>query len=380
MNVYVASLASALAHAGVECDVLVRRDDPTQPKILEVEPGYRVVHLDAGPAAPIAKEQLVDHLDEFALRAADFVAEHDHEVLHAHYWMSGGVAHRLKHELSLPLVATFHTLAAVKRAAGFDDEPEAREAVERDVVRCSDLILASTTVERDQLVALYGADPTRVEVMAPGVDHALFHARRRAADRSALGLDGHRVVLFAGRIQPLKGADLAIEAIVARGDDNVVLLLVGGPSGRDGRAELERLQRLASARGVADQVRFLPAVPHAQLARYYRAADVCIVPSRTESFGLVALEAAACGTPVVAAAVDGLRALVDDGHTGFLVERRTPDAFAAAIGTILDDDALAEEMGVSAAARAGRYSWSITAARLRRLYADLTARELLQCR
>jgi D-inositol-3-phosphate glycosyltransferase len=381
MNVYVASLASALAHAGVDCDVFVRRDDPAQPHILTVEPGYRVVHVDAGPPEPLDKTDLVTHLDEFARNARVHLARGEYDVLHAHYWMSGVVAHALKHVAELPLVSTFHTLAAVKAAAGAGDEPPARLACERDVVRCSDLILASTTDERGQLARHYDADVERVEVVAPGVDHRLFHPRGREHDRAALvSGDDERLVLFAGRIQPLKGADLAIEAVAALHDPRVVLLLVGGPSGAEGARELARLRTLVRELGIERQVRFVAPVPHTQLARYYRAVDACIVPSRSESFGLVALEAAACGTPVVAAAVDGLRSLVDDGHTGYLVEGRDPTAFAAPLATLLADRDLAWEMGTSAAARAGRYSWNITAARLRRLYGDLAVREPVQCR
>lgn len=381
MNVYVASLASALARAGVECDVFVRRDDPRPPAVLSVEPGVRVIHLDAGPATPLPKREVAATLDELAARAAPICARERYDVLHAHYWMSGAVAHRLKHELDVPLVSTFHTLAAVKAAAGFDDDGPDRVAIERAVIQCSDLILASTTYESDQLVSLYDAAADRIEVVPPGVDHAVFHARGRAADRTALGLDGRRVVLFAGRIQPLKGVDVAVDAIAQLRADipDVLLLLVGGASGADGEAEMARLRRRVGELGLDDHVRFMAPVPHAQLARYYRAADCCIVPSHTESFGLVALEAASCGTPVVAADVDGLRSLVDDGHTGYLVEGRTAADFATAIGRVLADPERAWEMGTSASARAGRYSWSITAARLRRLYADLAAREPVRC-
>ncbi len=379
MNVYVASLASALAHAGVDCDVFVRRDSPDLPSVLTVEPGFRVVHIDAGPAEPLPKDELVGHLDEFVANAGVVLERGGHEVLHAHYWMSGAVAHRLKHELDRPLVTTFHTLGAVKGAAGYH-ESASRLSVERDVVRCSDLILASTPDESDQLRELYGAEPDRVEVVPPGVDHRLFHDQDRTRDRESLGLNHRKVVLFAGRIQPLKGAGLAIEAIGELDDPTVLLLIVGGPSGADGERELERLRALVAERGLEEQVRFMSAVPHAQLARYYRAADVCIVPSHTESFGLVALEAAACGAPVVAAAVDGLRSLVDDGETGFLVEGRDPAEYAAPLRKLLGDADLAAHMGATAAARARRYSWSITAARLRRLYGDLAAREPVRCR
>jgi D-inositol-3-phosphate glycosyltransferase len=188
------------------------------------------------------------------------------------------------------------------------------------------------------------------------------------------------VLLFVGRIQPLKGADVAVRTLAALDRTDATLLVVGGPSGPDGPAELRRVRELVAEAGLGQRIRFVPPQPHEALPAYYRAADVCLVPSRSESFGLVALEAAACGTPVVAAAVGGLRTLVDHAHTGFLVEGRDPSAFAAYAGEVLDNRLLAAEMGVTAAARARRYRWAITAARLRRLYADLAARRLVECR
>jgi D-inositol-3-phosphate glycosyltransferase len=194
-----------------------------------------------------------------------------------------------------------------------------------------------------------------------------------------LGLDGQRVLLYVGRIQPLKGAALAVRCLATLDDPSVMLVVVGGPSGPDGVAEVKRVRALAHELGVADRVRWVPPQPHHRLAHFYRAADVCIVPSRTESFGLVALEAAACGTPVVAASVGGLRSLVDDAHTGFLVEGRDPADYAAPVTLLLDEAQLAAEMGLSASARSRRYSWSTTAGRLRRLYGDLVARGLVRC-
>jgi D-inositol-3-phosphate glycosyltransferase len=187
------------------------------------------------------------------------------------------------------------------------------------------------------------------------------------------------VLVFVGRIQPLKGAGLAVRCLAALDDPSVTLLIVGGPSGRDGHRELQRVRALADELGVADQIRWVRPQRHQRLADYYRAADVCIVPSRSESFGLVALEAAACGTPVVAAAVGGLRSLVDHDVTGYLIDGRNPADYAGPIEKLLADDSLARDMGASAAARSLRYSWSMTAARLRRLYADLVARGLVRC-
>jgi D-inositol-3-phosphate glycosyltransferase len=382
MNVYVRALAGALARAGVACDVYTRSEDPAQPRVVEVERGFRVVHVEAGPLHAVPRFELPGLLDAFIDAAeADIAAGPPVDVLHGNYWLSGAVAHQLKHRRDLPMVATFHTLARVKADAGVDDDPDERLRVEHDVINCSDLMLASTESEREQLVTHYGAVPERVEIVPPGVDHSVFFpddARGRAA-RDRLGLDGRRTLLFAGRIQPLKGVGLAVRCLAELDDPGTILLVVGGPSGPDGAEELARTRALAHELGVAGNVRFVPPQPHTRLADYYRAADVCIVPSRAESFGLVALEAAACGTPVVAAAVGGLCSLVDDGSTGFLVDDRDPAAYAAPVSLLLDDPALAAEIGAEASARSRQYSWSITAARLRRLYGDLVARGLVRC-
>lgn len=383
MNVYVRALAAGLAHAGVECDVFTRREDPDAPTVTRVEDGFRVVHIDVGPSGPMALHDLAALVDPFA----DAVLEHmrgtgdDYDVLHANYWISGAVGHRLKHMIDRPLVATFHTLARVKAEAGFDDEPEQRARLEHEVIDCADLMLASTGEERLQLAELYGAEPSRIEIVPPGVDHSVFRPSRRDGTllRRQLGLGDRPLLLFVGRIQPLKGVDVALRALALE-DSPSTLVVVGGPSGPSGTSESQRLQSLVIELGLTDRVVFLPPQPHDALADFYRAADVCVVPSRSESFGLVALEAAACGTPVVAAAVGGLRSLVDDGVTGFLVEGHEPADYATPLSFLLRNPGRAAEMGESAVARSGRYSWSITAARLRRLYGDLVARNLVQCR
>jgi D-inositol-3-phosphate glycosyltransferase len=341
-----------------------------------------VVHLDAGPAAPVPKRALPALVDELALASCDhmLLSDDTYDALHANYWISGAVGHQVKHELDLPLVATFHTLARVKAEAGVDDDPRERARVEAEVVRCADLVVAATDDERRSLVAAYRADPERVEVVPPGVDHRIFFPGDKGAARRNLGLPrACPVLLFVGRIQPLKGVDLALRSLAGLPDRSAELVVVGGPSGVDGPSEVRRLHELADELGIASRVRWVLPQPHAALADYYRAADVCLVPSRSESFGLVALEAAACGTPVVASNVGGLQSLVDDGHTGFLVDGREPDDYVAPVARLLRDHRLAEELGVSASARSGRYTWNITAARLRRLYADLSARALVEC-
>lgn len=379
MNVYVRELSSALTRAGIECDVFTRAASDDALELVTVEPGLRVHHVSAGPRAEVAKEDLPAIVDEFADGVRDVLGRIGRvEAIHANYWLSGVAGHRLKHELGLPLVSTFHTLARVK-AETSGPEPDDRTRAEAQIVGCSDAILASCADEAAQLVRLYDADPARIELVPPGVEHAFFSPGPRAGARSALGLGEHPVLLFVGRIQPLKGVDVAVATLAALDDPDAVLLVVGGPSGPDGPAELERVHKLASDLGVAAQVRFVEPQPHHLLSTYYRAADVVLVPSRSESFGLVALEAAACGVPVVASAVGGLRTLVEHGRTGFLVEGRDPAAFAAYVAEVLDNPRLAVALGDAAATRARRYTWSTSAARLRRLYADLGARRLVEC-
>jgi D-inositol-3-phosphate glycosyltransferase len=379
MNVYVREMVSSLAQAGVECTTYTRADRAGLPVEVLVEPGHRVVHIEAGPYH-LPKEALADIIDEFT----DGVLEHldaggGTDVVHANYWLSGVVAHRLKHVLDIPFVSTFHTLARVK-AEGGDPEPAWRDRAEAEIITCADAICVSCTEEERQFRRLYGDPRGRIEIVAPGVEHAFFAPGDQAGARAALDLPIDRpVLLFVGRIQPLKGPDVAIRALAALGRPDALLLAVGGASGAEGDGEMARALELVADLGLQDQVRFVQPQPHHILSTYYRAADVVLVPSRSESFGLVALEAAACGIPVVASAVGGLLTLVDDGETGFLVSGRTPEEFAKAIARILDEPALAASMSVASAGRARHYTWSFAAARLRRLYADLRVNQLVAC-
>jgi len=400
MNVYVRELSSALARAGVECDVFTRASDPAAPATIAVEPGFRVHHVAAGPVAPMAKEILPAFIAEFTAGVGGCLRDlADHgkgvDAIHANYWLSGMAGHVLKHELELPLVSTFHTLDRVKAEASPEEidaaEPARRAQAEAEVIGCSDAILASCSVEAAQLVDLYGADAGRIEIVAPGVDHAFFAPGDSRQARRALGFPQDvPILLFVGRIQPLKGVDVAIEALaqmVARpgGRDgralaDARLVVIGGPSGPHGADERARIAALVTGRGLDGRVCFVPPQPHELLSSYYRAADVVVLPSRSESFGLVALEASACGVPVVAASVGGLSTLVDHGRTGFLVDGRSPELFARYVACILTDPGLGAAMGRAGAERSRRYTWSVAAARLRRLYADLTARQLVECR
>ncbi|MGQ0521339.1 MAG: glycosyltransferase [Actinomycetota bacterium] len=379
MNVYVRQLAAALARSGVECDVYTRAEAPDAPAVVAVEPGLRVHHVAAGVLGPVAKEELPELVEEFTDGVLARMRRHPADAISANYWLSGLVGHDLKHRLDLPLVSTFHTLARVK--AEGDTDPGRRARAEAAVMGCSDAVLASCTVEASQIASLYDADPARIEIVPPGVDHAFFSPGHRAQARRALGFGPGPLLLFVGRIQALKGLDVAVRALaeVVPTAPEASLVVVGGPSGPGGEAEVARVRALAAELGLADRVRMVPPQPHELLSTFYRAADVCLVPSRSESFGLVALEAAACGTPVVASAVGGLRTLVDHGRTGFLVEGRDPADFAAYTAELLHHPVLAADMARRAAARARGYTWSGAAARLRRLCTDLTSRSLVEC-
>ena len=377
MNVYVRELGGSLARAGVPVTIYVRRFAADLPERVALEPGLDVVHVDAGPL-DLPKESLIDHVEEFASGVQSHVVGSDVDVLHANYWLSAVAGHRIKHELSLPLVSTFHTLARVKAEAGGDDAP-LRARLESETIGCCDAICASNPVEVAQFVDHYGADPSRIELVPPGVDHAFFSPGDRAGARAALGLDDKPTLLFVGRIQPLKGLTVAVEALAALERDDARLVVVGGPSGPDGPAEMERVLQLVRDRGLEDRISMVAPQPHHALSSWYRSADVVLVPSRSESFGLVALEAAACGVPVVAAAVGGLRSLVLDGTTGYLTEGRDPAPMAARVDELLADPERAALMGANAANNARNYSWAGTAGRLRRIYSDLSKGALVEC-
>lgn len=380
MNVYVRELVSSLSQTGVECTTFTRADREGLPTEVMIEPGHRVVHIEAGPHH-LPKEALPEVSDEFCHGIIEWIkANETPDVIHGNYWLSGVVGHHLKHELGVPFVSTFHTLARVK-AEGGDPEPLWRDRAEAEIIQCSDGICVSCAEEEEQFRRLYGDPAGRIEIISPGVERAFFAPGAREAARHAIGFDVDRpLVLFVGRIQPLKGPDVAIRALAALERDDVQLVLVGGSSGRNGDVQAAEAHALVDELGLHDQVHFIEPQPHHILSSWYRAADVVLVPSRSESFGLVALEAAACGIPVVASAVGGLLSLVDDGETGFLIAGRRPTDFATAIAAILDDAELAASMGAAAEARARLYTWRAAADRLRSLYVDLdTATELINC-
>lgn len=381
MNVYVRELAAALAHAGHLCRVYVRADAPGLAARVEVEPGVTVEHVPAGPLA-LAKEALPGVVDEWADSVATAIdASGGTDVLHANYWLSGVAGHRLKHLLDRPLVTTFHTLARVKAAAG-DTEPESRARAEEAVVGCSDVVLASCPAEADQLAGLYGLPRARIAQIAPGVDHALFAPGPRWGARAALtelDLGDAPMVLFVGRIQRLKGLDVVARALSGDVGADTRLVVVGGPSGTDGADYLQEVTAALATQGLGHRLQVVAPRPHHQLSTLYRAADVVAVPSRSESFGLVALEAAACGRPVVAASVGGLATLVEHGRTGLLLASREPNEWARALAQLLAHPGRAAAMGRAAAARSRHYGWRQAAHALARVYAEVTTRGPLDC-
>ena len=378
MNVYVRELTSSLARLGVDCTTYTRAWKSGLPDVVEIEPGHRLVHVRAGDV-DLPKEKLVEVIPEFTDTVSHLLRTRTPaDVIHANYWLSGMSGHLLKHDLNLPLVTTFHTLARVKTLHG-DTESVEREKIESSIIGCSDAIFVSCEQERQQFRELYGTSPGTVEVITPGVERAYFSPGSRAGARSALGLGAHPVLLFVGRIQPLKGLDVAIETLAALPHEDALLLVVGGASGVDGNREYARIVALAECLGVANRVKFVEPQPHHLLSTYYRAADVVLVPSRSESFGLVALEASACGTPVVATAVGGLLSLIDDGVNGFLVPERDATLFARRVTQVLDDPHLANRLSAQAVARSRRYSWQQAAMRMRRVVAEFAARDLVSC-
>ena len=357
MNVYVLETASQLARRGVSVEIFTRATG--EPADIEVEPGVRVRSIVPG-----------------GIGATLMGASEPYDLVHSHYWLSGQIGLVARERRGIPLVHSMHTMGRVKNlnlAVGDRAEPSTRIVAESEIVRLADRLVANTAQERDELVALYAADPQHIDVVHPGVNHDVFDPGGRAEARHRLGIDPRRrLVLFAGRLQPHKGPDIAIEALVHLPRD-VQLVVVGGPSGT-GLEHPEALADLAVRRGVADRVMFLPPADQAQLADWYLASDVVCVPSHSESFGLVALEAQACGTPVVAAAVGGLTTAVVDGVTGLLVNGHIPVRYARALRTLLDDPSLRSTMGAKAAVHAAGFSWEVTADRLLATYAAAVAR------
>jgi len=381
--VFIREAAARISANGIGVDVFTRSRDERRPLVEEFGSGSRLIRVRAGPPAPVPKEELPRFLPEFlggVLRRARKEGA-DYDLVHTHYWLSGWVGRSVCEIWGVPLVASFHTLGKVKNyslSRGEAPEPRMRLSGEERVIEEADRLIAATPSEAAQLVGLYRADPERIRVVPPGVDHGLFFPRPSDQAKARLHLAGVRLLLFVGRLQAHKGPDTSVRALaeaVARDPDttsDLVLAIVGGPSGADHGAEVARLMDLASTLRVGERVMLFPPQPQARLADFYAAAEVIHVPSRSESFGLVALEAQACGTPVVASDVGGLRYVVEDGVTGYLVEGHDPGDHAERILALLADDGVRRAMGRAAVARSLRFSWDATADAMLSVYHELT--------
>ncbi|MER7071970.1 D-inositol-3-phosphate glycosyltransferase [Terrabacter sp. NPDC000476] len=378
MNVYVAETARELAARGVEVDIFTRRTSSETPVEADLVPGVRVRHVTAGPYEGLAKEDLPGQLCAFSagiMQAGLSVPEDHYDLVHSHYWLSGQVGWLAADRWRVALVHTMHTMARVKNrhlASGDAPEPRGREIGEVQVVEAADRLIANTDDEARELIELYDAPPSTVSVVPPGVDLSTFTPGDRGAARRELGLaPGGEVLLFVGRIQPLKAPDVllrvAAELLVrdpAR-RDRLTVAVVGGPSG-SGLSRPHELEELARTLGIEDVVRFVRPVDRARLAQWYRAADLVLVPSHSESFGLVAVEAQACGTPVVAARVGGLPTAV--GDAGVLVDGHATADWATAVDGLLRDAPRRLELGAAAVAHAARFGWGATTDRLLTVY------------
>ena len=412
MNVYIVELSKRLADQGIEVEIFTRTTSSDLAPTVELAPGVLVRHITAGPFEGLVKEDLPAQLCAFTHGVLRTEAGHrpgHYDLVHSHYWLSGQVGWLASERWGVPLIHTMHTMAKVKNAAlALDDTPEpaARIIGETQVVSAADRLIANTTEEADQLALHYDARPDQLAVVHPGVNLEVFRpasaaptgvvgdavshpgsareasareAEARAAIRARLGLPlDATVLLFAGRIQPLKAPDVLLRAVaeMLRRDpalrDRLVVPVVGGPSG-SGLARPESLHKLAAQLGVSDVVRFRPPVGQSELADWYRAATALVMPSHSESFGLVALEAQACGTPVVAAAVGGLPVAVRDGETGLLVKGHDPRDWAVTLRRLIDEPGLAARLGEAAARHANAFGWAGAAADTAEVYARALA-------
>lgn len=384
MNVYVRDLSRELGCRGMPVDVFTRWQNPDLPRISHLlGANCRVIHLPAGPVRPYDKNQVFYHLPEFVEGMLAFARKEGltYHVLHSHYWLSGWVALALRKQWGTPVIQMFHTLGHMKnmvaqRAA--DKEPEVRIQVETEIMAQADWLVAANPLERMQMIRLYDADPVKIQVIPCGVNLNLFQPIPPAEARARLGLpEDHQMVLFVGRIEPLKGIDTLLRAmaLVTRGCPNwqerLCVCIIGGDPADEPSVvndEMDRLKQLRAELGIGELVVFMGAQDQDTLNIHYSAAEMVVTPSHYESFGMVALEAMACGTPVIASKVGGLAFTVQDGVTGFLVPEGDPEALADKISLLLHDSDLRQRLGAQATKWAQRYSWPIVASQIVALY------------
>jgi D-inositol-3-phosphate glycosyltransferase len=390
MNVYIAETAKRIAARGIEVEIFTRATSLSEPEVTELAPGVLVRHIPAGPFEGLRKEDLPAQLCAVTagvLRAEAAKNEGFYDLVHSHYWLSGQVGWIAQERWGVPLVHTMHTMARVKNltlAQGDSPEPAIREIGEEQVVTAADRLVANTHAEAKELIELYHADPNRVRVVHPGVDLDVFVPGNQSVARTDLGVaDDAIVLLFVGRIQPLKAPDVLIEAaaeILKRNPElrnRLVVAICGGPSG-SGLERPDALVTLADQLGVSDVVKFVPPTSRAELVKWFQAASVCVVPSYSESFGLVAIEAQACGTPVIAARVGGLPTAVRDGISGVLVDGHEAGAWADQILTVVSNDELRSKLAKGAIAHASHFGWEATTDKLISVYNEAVKSSLVR--
>jgi D-inositol-3-phosphate glycosyltransferase len=382
LNVYIVEVARRMAALDVEVEIFTRAISPDIPPLAELVPGVLVRHVAAGPPKELDKNDLPGTLAQFTsemLRTGAARETGGYDLIHAHHWLAGRVGAVAKQRWNVPLVQSMHSLGAVKNAAmapGDEQEPASRIAGETAVVAAADRLVANTVQEANQLIALYGADPARVRTVNPGVDLSIFRPGSQPQARRSLGLPMDAVVLlFAGRVQPLKAPDVLLRAAAQMIQHDpglarrLVVAIVGGPSGV-GLTDPDHLGKLAAALGITGQVRLEPPCPQPELADWYRAATAVVVPSHAETFGLVAVEAQACGTPVVAAAVGGLRTAVRDGISGVLVDGHDPAQYARVLGDLVSAPRHLRMLQKGAIAHASRFGWEQAVDELMTVYGE----------
>ena len=373
MNVYVRQLAAALGNMGMPIDIFTREHADVVNRIEHIGPNVRVVHLKAGePDTHI--EGLYAELPGFLDRLNAFREEEglEYDVIHSHYWLSAWIGRELSQVLNVPHVVTFHTLGLIKmQSRAGEVEQVERPVIETEVMATVDRIIAFSPHERDAMVRLYAADANKVSLVPCGVDLSVFRPLDQKTVRNRLGLNGEKILLYVGRVEPLKGLDLLVETAAQMDSEDGVRMMVVGADANGGQ-EMDRVKQLAKERNLEDQIDFIGQVDHLELPLYYNAADVCVVPSYYESFGLVALESMACGTPVVATRVGGLSTIIQHGRTGYLKPWRCPDAFANSVEMLISSDSLQQSMGEAARQRAKAMGWHNVAEMMWGEYSALT--------
>ena len=374
MNVYVRQLASALGELGMKIDIFTREHSDVANRVETIGSNVRVIHINVGePDAHL--DDLYDLLPDFLEQLNKFREEEglEYDVVHSHYWLSSWVGRELSQELAIPHVVTFHPLSLIKmQSRAGEEEQSERSVIETKVIATADRIIAFSPHERDAMARLYAADANKITLVPCGVDLEVFRPLNQKAVRSSLGLNGEKILLYVGRVEPIKGLDLLVEtAAQMDSEDGVRMIVVGADV--NGDREMDRVRQLAREKDLEDKIDFVGQVDHDDLPLYYNAADVCVVPSYYESFGLVALESMACGTPVVATRVGGLSTIIHHGRTGYLKSWRCPEAFANSVEMIISSNGLQQSMGEAARKRAEGMGWDNAAALISVEYSALTS-------